>query len=116
MRAAQPNRARALSHNFGQHASGVDFLEYTVTSSSATISRTIDPLFLGDEEELSGDVSVQTRNGVTTLPRVPAEVVPFEQFSSRRRQSKVQPTRPDVPVRTGTRRKTGEIVINKLCC
>lgn len=111
MRAVQPKRGRALEHHDQkQTGESVDFLEYTITSSSATISRTVDPLNVKAMEDLPGNVSLHTRNGLRTLPRgPPIDVVALDGSSSTPgRRLRTRPSRPDVPVRTLTPRKSGE--------
>ncbi|XP_045608618.2 cadherin-89D [Procambarus clarkii] len=90
VRAVVPDRGRALDHYY-QQARGVDFLEYTVTSSSTTVSRAGDPLsFMGVEDTLGQltNASKQIRRDSVTLLNVPAEVEPLETFSRSRTRLK----------------------------
>ncbi|XP_071543668.1 cadherin-89D [Panulirus ornatus] len=74
VRAIQPEQGRALEH-FHQQTRDLDFLEYTVTSLPATVSRTTSPhLLLAADEHQNPltDFSDQTQKGSETSRRVPA--------------------------------------------
>ncbi|KAK8723201.1 hypothetical protein OTU49_011903, partial [Cherax quadricarinatus] len=90
VRAIKPERGRALQH-FYQQASGVDFLEYTVTSSTTNVSRAGDSLSFaaadGDSDRLT-NTSRKSRVDSMPLLSVPAEVEPLPGFSRSRQRLK----------------------------